>query len=60
MIAASGARLQEPVFADAVTLLWRMPSGEETSLCASLAETDPRCGTGGGFGACLCAFLKKI
>lgn len=38
MIAASGARLQEPVFADAVTLLWRMPSGAETSLCASLAE----------------------
>ena len=38
MIAAAGARLQEPVFADAVTLLWRMPSGEETSLCASLAE----------------------
>ena len=38
MIAASGARLQEPVFADAVTLLWRMPSGDETSLCASLAE----------------------
>ena len=38
MIAASGARLQEPVFADTVTLLWRMPSGEETSLCASLAE----------------------
>ena len=38
MIAASGARLQEPVFADAVTLLWRMPSGEETSLCASVAE----------------------
>ena len=38
MIVASGARLQEPVFADAVTLLWRMPSGEETSLCASLAE----------------------
>ena len=38
MIAASGARLQEPVFAGAVTLLWRMPSGEETSLCASLAE----------------------
>lgn len=38
MIATSGARLQEPVFAGAVTLLWRMPSGEETSLCASLAE----------------------
>ena len=38
MIVASGARLQEPVFAGAVTLLWRMPSGEETSLCASLAE----------------------
>ena len=38
MIAASGARLQEPVFAGAVTLLWRMPSGEETSLCQALSE----------------------
>lgn len=38
MIAASGAKLQEPVFDDAVTLLWRMPAGEETPLCASLSE----------------------
>lgn len=38
MVAASGAKLQEPVFDDAVTLLWRMPSGEETALCQSLSE----------------------
>lgn len=38
MIVSAGARLQEPVFADVVTLLWRMPAGEETALCASLAE----------------------
>lgn len=38
MIKESGAKLQEPVFADAVTLLWRMPAGEEAQLCASLAE----------------------
>lgn len=38
MVAASGAKLQEPVFEDAVTLLWRMPSGEERALCASLSE----------------------
>lgn len=38
MIAASGAKLQEPVFDDAVTLLWRMPAGEEAPLCASLSE----------------------
>lgn len=38
MVAASGAKLQEPVFEDTVTLLWRMPSGEERALCASLSE----------------------
>lgn len=38
MIKESGAKLQEPVFADAVTLLWRMPSGQEVPLCAALAE----------------------
>ena len=38
MVAASGAKLQEPVFEDAVTLLWRMPSGEERALCALLSE----------------------
>lgn len=38
MVAASGAKLQEPVFDDAVTLLWRMPSGEEIALCQSLSE----------------------
>lgn len=38
MVAASGAKLQDPVFDDAVTLLWRMPSGEETALCQSLSE----------------------
>lgn len=38
MVAASGAKLQEPVFDDAVTLLWRMPLGEENALCQSLSE----------------------
>lgn len=38
MVAASGAKLQDPVFDDAVTLVWRMPSGEETALCQSLSE----------------------
>ncbi|WP_303925327.1 YigZ family protein [Subdoligranulum variabile] len=38
MVAASGAKLQEPVFDDAVTLLWRMPSGGENALCQSLSE----------------------
>ncbi|WP_302200118.1 YigZ family protein [uncultured Gemmiger sp.] len=38
MVAAAGAKLQEPVFADVVTLQWRMPAGEETALCQSLAE----------------------
>lgn len=38
IVAASGAKLQDPVFEDAVTLLWRMPSGEETALCQTLSE----------------------
>ena len=38
MIAASGARLEEPVFDDAVTLCWRMPAGEEAVLCGRLGE----------------------
>ena len=38
MVAASGAKLQEPIFVDAVTLLWRVASGGERALCASLSE----------------------
>lgn len=38
LIQASGAKLQEPVFADAVTLVWRMPAGEEGPLCQALSE----------------------
>ena len=38
LIQASGAKLQEPVFDDAVTLEWRMPAGEESPLCQALAE----------------------
>lgn len=38
MVAASGAKLQEPEFSDAVTLCWRMPAGEEETLCRGLAE----------------------
>lgn len=38
MVAASGAKLQEPEFSDAVTLCWRMPAGEEETLCRDLAE----------------------
>lgn len=38
MIAASGAKLSEPVFEDAVTLRWRMPAGEENALCRKLGE----------------------
>lgn len=38
MVAASGAKLQEPEFSDAVTLCWRMPAGEEEALCRDLAE----------------------
>ena len=42
IIAAAGAKPEEPVFDDAVTLLWRMPAGEEGPLCAKLTGTDPR------------------
>ena len=38
IVAASGAKLQDPVFEDAVTLLWRMPSGEEAALCQTLSD----------------------
>lgn len=38
IVAASGAKLQEPEFSDAVTLCWRMPAGEEETLCRDLAE----------------------
>lgn len=38
LIQASGAKLQEPVFDDAVTLEWRMPAGEESPLCQALSE----------------------
>ena len=38
IIAASGAKLEEPVYDDAVTLRWRMPAGGEEPLCAKLGE----------------------
>lgn len=38
MIAAAGGKLEEPQFSDKVTLIWRMPSGEELALCQKLAE----------------------
>ena len=38
MVVASGAKLQEPEFSDVVTLCWRMPAGEEETLCRDLAE----------------------
>lgn len=38
LVAASGAKLEEPVFDDAVTLRWRMPAGQEGPLCARLGE----------------------
>lgn len=38
LIDAGGGKLQEPVFADAVTLCWRMPSGQEAPLCQKLGE----------------------
>ena len=38
MIAAAGAKLQEPEHADAVTLRWRMPAGTEEALCHDLSE----------------------
>ena len=38
LIAQAGARLEEPEFADRVTLRWRQPAGEEGALCAALDE----------------------
>lgn len=38
MIEQADTRLDEPVFADAVTLHWRMPAGEEGALCGALRE----------------------
>ncbi|MGN0983852.1 MAG: IMPACT family protein [Gemmiger sp.] len=38
LIAASGARLDDPIFDDAVTLCWRMPAGTEDALCQKLGE----------------------
>lgn len=38
VIAAAGGKLEDPQFADAVTLVWRMPAGEEAALCQTLAE----------------------
>lgn len=38
LIQAAGGRLEEPAYADAVTLRWKMPSGTEESLCRSLQE----------------------
>ena len=38
LIAAAETRLDEPVFDDAVTLCWRMPAGQEGTLCTALNE----------------------
>ena len=38
LIEQAGARLEEPEFAGAVTLRWRMPAGQEGPLCAALGE----------------------
>lgn len=38
MIEQADTRLEEPVYADDVTLRWRMPAGEEEALCAALQE----------------------
>ena len=38
LIEQAGARLEEPEFADKVTLRWRQPAGEERALCAALDE----------------------
>lgn len=38
MIEQADTRLEEPVYADDVTLRWRMPAGEEDALCAALQE----------------------
>ena len=38
VVSASGAKLSDPVFDDAVTLQWRMPAGTEGPLCRKLGE----------------------
>ena len=38
IIAAAETRLDEPIFADAVTLCWRMPAGQEETLRTALNE----------------------
>ena len=38
VVSASGAKLSDPVFDDAVTLQWRMPAGAEKPLCQKLGE----------------------
>ena len=38
VVSASGAKLSDPVFDDAVTLQWRMPAGTEGPLCQKLGE----------------------
>lgn len=38
IVAGCGAKLEEPVFDDAVTLQWRMPAGTEAALCRKLEE----------------------
>lgn len=37
-VAEAGAKLEDPVFSDAVQLSWRMPAGQEGALCQALAE----------------------
>lgn len=37
-VTEAGAKLEEPVFSDAVQLSWRMPAGQEGTLCQALAE----------------------
>lgn len=37
-VTEAGAKLEEPVFSDAVQLSWRMPAGQEGMLCQALAE----------------------
>lgn len=38
IVAASGAKLEEPIYAEVVTLTWRMPAGKEAPLCEKLSE----------------------
>lgn len=38
VVSASGAKLSDPIFDDAVTLQWRMPAGTEGLLCQKLGE----------------------